>query len=63
MSDLFDRRGVPIHEQVECAERELGYRRRVYPRWVSDGRMTQAKADLEIARMEAIVKTLREIPA
>lgn len=33
-------------------------RRRVYPRWVSAQRMTQAAADHEIACMEAIVATL-----
>lgn len=44
------------HDQKRaCIERELKMRRRVYPRWVSDNRMTQAKADEEIAVMEAIL--------
>ena len=38
----------------ECAERELRMRRRVYPRWVASGRMSQAQAAKEIATMEAI---------
>lgn len=40
-------------------EREIKMRRRVYPRWVADGRMTQAKADSEIAIMEAIAEDYR----
>lgn len=38
-----------------CIERELKMRRRAYPRWVEAGRMSQAKADEEIAIMEAIL--------
>lgn len=35
-------------------ERELKFRRRVYPKWIADGRYTQEKADREIAMFEAI---------
>lgn len=38
-----------------CIERELRMRRRVYPRWVSTGRLTQAQADREIAVMAAVL--------
>ncbi len=38
-----------------CIERELKMRRRVYPRWVEAGKMSQAHADKEIATMEAIL--------
>lgn len=37
-----------------CAQRELAFRERFYPRWVAAGRMTQEEADREIARMRAI---------
>lgn len=47
-----------IQEQLACAKRELELRRRVYPKWVSVKKMTQEKADAEIACMEAIVCTL-----
>lgn len=44
------------HDQKRAAlEREIKMRRRVYPRWVADGRMSQAKADEEISIMEAIL--------
>lgn len=42
-------------EKLACAERELKMRERVYPRWVANGKMTQAKADAEIAIMREIV--------
>jgi hypothetical protein len=59
MSDLFDRRAVPLHEQIAAAEREVKYREHVYPRWVMAGRMRQDMADRQIATMKAIVETLR----
>lgn len=49
---------ISIDEQVQCAKRELGFRERCYPRWVTERRMTQEKADKEIACMQAIIVTL-----
>lgn len=49
---------------LACAEREVSMRKRVYPRWVEIGRLTQAKADHEIACMQAIAALLRQrVPA
>lgn len=48
-------------EKFECAKRELAMRKKVYPRWVEQGRMTQQKADREIACMSAIVEDYRKI--
>ncbi len=51
----------PTRQQKrDAALREVKMRRRVYPRWVADGRMTQAKADEEIAIMEAIAADYAE---
>ena len=52
---------ISIEEQIACAHREIGMRKRVYPRWVENKRMTQAKADAEIAAMEAIKATLETV--
>lgn len=41
-------------------EREVSMRRRVYPRWVAEGRMTQADADFQIRVMEAIAADYAE---
>lgn len=50
-----------IQEQVACAKRELAMRRRVYPNWVASGRMTQDKAEYEIACMDEIITTLAKL--
>ena len=50
-------------EKREAAERELKMRQRVYPRWVADNRMTQAKADHETAVMAEIVEDYRKLEA
>lgn len=43
------------NEQLrDCARRELNMRRRVYPRWIEQRRITPEKAEAEIAMMEAI---------
>ena len=47
-----------LQAQVDCVEREIRKRRQVYPRQVAAGRLTQAKADYEIACMEAVLATL-----
>lgn len=47
-------------EKRECALRELRLRRRVYPRFVMDGRMTQADADREISIMQEIADDYAE---
>lgn len=48
-------------DKLIVVERELKMRRRVYPRRVADGRMTQPQADFEIAVMEAIAEDYRAI--
>jgi hypothetical protein len=66
VADLFNDQEAPIpapnlDEQIASVERELGMRRQVYPRRVADNKMTQAHADLEIRRMEAVLVTLRKV--
>jgi hypothetical protein len=45
---------IPASEKLRAIERELGYRRTVYPRRVMDRKMTQKQSDWQIAVMEAI---------
>ena len=52
---------VPLAAQIRCIEREIGYRERVYPKWIERGRMTLVKSLTELAAMRAVLKTLREI--
>lgn len=47
-------------DKRRCAKREVAQRKRVYPRLVSKGSMSQAEADREIAIMEAIASDYQE---
>lgn len=44
-----------------CAEREVAMRRKVYPRWVQNGRMSYKQAQEEIAKMQAIAHHFAEM--
>ena len=48
-------------EKRECAEREVGMRKRLYSRWISEGRISGMWADREIALMEEILEDYREL--
>lgn len=52
---------ISLHEQIVCVRREIGMRERVYPKWVSAGRMKQDVADREIAAMRAVLATLETL--
>lgn len=41
--------------KIACLDREIGMRRRVYPRFVQVKKMTKEAADEEIAVLEAIL--------
>jgi anti-sigma regulatory factor (Ser/Thr protein kinase) len=41
-------------QKKTAVERELSFRRRVYPRWIEQKKMTQKLADEQIAIFEAI---------
>ncbi len=58
--DLFPR-SPDLDQQIECVSREIGMRARVYGGWVRAGRMSQAKADHEIAAMQAVLTTLQSL--
>lgn len=54
---------LPVQELIASVDRELSFRRRCYPRWVLDRKMTQQKADHEIACMERIREVLATLDA
>lgn len=49
---------VPLEVQLACVRREIEQRKRVYPRLIANKRMSEAKADHEIAAMRAVEATL-----
>lgn len=46
---------ITVTDKLKCAERELGFRQRVYDRLIEKGKMTKRQADREIELMVAIV--------
>lgn len=41
-------------DKLEAVNRELGFRRRVYPRFIEEGKMSKGHADRQIAIFEEI---------
>jgi hypothetical protein len=54
-------RRYTLDEQITCVRRELAFRATFYPKWVRAGRMTQEKADHEIACMQSVYDTLQSV--
>ncbi len=52
---------VTITEQIKCVRREIDYRKRLYPRWVQDGKITQQEANYQIEAMEYVLNTLQAV--
>jgi hypothetical protein len=52
-----------ITMQIECVQRELKMRKRVYPYRITKGSMTDAFAAREVACMEAVLDTLQAVRA
>lgn len=54
---------ITIEDQIACVRREIGFRQRLYPRWVKQEKLTQAAADRELAMMQAVFQTLVDLGA
>lgn len=52
---------VGLDEQIACVERELSFRRRLYPRWVKDKKLTKEAAADEERRMAGVLATLQRL--
>ncbi len=50
---------ISLTQQIDEVEREIKYRENVYPRLVAKGSMRQAIADYQLARMKAVLATLK----
>ena len=54
---------ITAKEKLQCVERELSYRRRVYARLVARGKMSEPQRHQEIRLMEAIADDYRQLAA
>lgn len=52
---------ITLDQQIAAVAREIRMREAVYPKWVEQKKMLQAKADHEIAAMKATLVTLQGI--
>ena len=52
---------ITIDAMAAEVRRELGFRERVYPRWVSQGKIQPGKAAEQTERMEAMLEALEEL--
>ena len=52
---------IPLNLQIQCVAREVALRKRCYPRWVQQKRLTEKQAQQEIERMEAVLHTLQHL--
>jgi len=56
--DLFPNAEIPLEAQIKCVQREIEFRKRVYARRISKGRMNPTFANQQIELMGAVLKTL-----
>lgn len=54
---------ITAAEKQACAERELKFRKRVYPRLIDSGQLSSEKAAREIETMQAIADDYRALAA
>lgn len=59
--DMFPESEIPLEAQIKCVQREITFRKRVYARRVSMGRMNEVFADQQIKLMGSVLKTLQEL--
>lgn len=59
--DLFPQAEIPLEAQIKCVQREITFRKRVYARRVSLGRMSEVFADQQIKLMNAVLETLIDL--
>lgn len=52
---------ISIDNMVSEVARELNFRGRVYPRWVTQGKIRPEKAADQIERMKAVLEALEEL--
>lgn len=49
---------MTLTEQIRAVKREIDYRKRLYPKWVAEGKLEQKEANYQIEVMEYVLNTL-----
>ena len=52
---------ITLNEQIDEIKRELKQRERVYPRMIAQGKLRQAIAEYQMARMQAALATVERV--
>ena len=52
---------ITLEAQITEVKRELALRSRVYPRWVSCGKLKRERADSLLEAMQAVLETLEAL--
>ena len=45
---------MTLTEQIRAVKREIDYRKRLYPKWVAEGKLEQKEANYQIEVMEYV---------
>ena len=54
---------IPLHRQIAAVRDEISKRRRLYPRWVQQSKLTESEAADRIDCMVAVLDTLTKLQA
>lgn len=52
---------LPIDSQIKVVRQELSRRKKIFPKLVKDGKMTQDRSDSEIMTMLSVLHTLTQL--
>jgi hypothetical protein len=55
-----DADGVPLSDALAELKRELGQRRRLYPRWIAQGTLEKAEAQRRLERLKRALRAVEE---
>ena len=52
---------VTLDDEIDEVEREIAQRKKLYPYWISTGKLKEAEATLRMNRLKAVLERLRAI--
>lgn len=49
---------MTLNEQIKIVQREIAYRKKLYPVWIENGKIEKLEADYQIDGMECVLNSL-----